>query len=53
MLVHCLSSAAGLRALDEMENRIRQLEGKAAKPKGAMLASGLMVQDVDEHGNLQ
>ena len=52
LLVQCLSNAAGLRAVDEMEQRIRQLEGKAQKAAHSY-GAGMHVQDVDEKGNLQ
>lgn len=52
LLVLRLSNAAGLRAVDEMEARIRQLEGKAQKAAHCY-GAGMVLQDVDEKGNLQ
>jgi hypothetical protein len=52
LLIQALTNAAGLKAIDELEQRLRDLEGRAAKAARSF-GSGLIVQDVDEHGNLQ
>jgi hypothetical protein len=52
LLVQALSNAAGLRAVDEMEARIRQLEDKAQKAAQSY-GAGTVIEAVDAQGNLQ
>ena len=52
LLVQALSNAAGLRAVDELEARIRQLEGKAQKAAQSY-GAGTVIEAVDAQGNLQ
>lgn len=52
LLIQALTNAAGLKAIDELEQRLRDLEGRAAKAARSF-GGGMLVQDVDEHGNLQ
>jgi hypothetical protein len=51
LLIQALTNAAGLKAVDELEQRLRDLEGRATKAARSF-GAGLVVGDIDEHGNL-
>jgi hypothetical protein len=52
LLMQALTAAAGLKSIDEMEARLRELEGRAVKA-ARTFGAGMVIGTVDEKGNLQ
>lgn len=52
LLVQALANAAGLRSIDQMEERLRTLEGRAERT-ARTFGAGMVIGTVDEKGNLQ
>jgi len=53
LLMQSLTAAAGLKSIDEMEERLRALEGKADKSSRPSFGAGMVIGTMDEKGNLQ
>lgn len=52
LLVQALANAAGLKSIDQMEERLRTLEGRAERT-ARTFGAGMVIGTVDEKGNLQ
>lgn len=51
LMIQALTNAAGLKQIDELEERIRELEDRAAKAARSF-GGGMVVANIDDKGNI-